>query len=112
MVVCLCQGVSDKKVRASIEAGARTRQQVTDACGAGDGCGTCHRTIKSLIVECRGSNATASRPAVPVGFGDTVPIHPLARSLTTLEATIGQLYPAIILARLVSLEVGRHTPRS
>lgn len=47
-----------------------------------------------------------------VGFGDTVPIHPLARSLTTLEATIGQLYPAIILARLVSLEVGRHTPRS
>ena len=71
MVVCLCQGVSDKKVRASIEAGARTRQQVTDACGAGDGCGTCHRTIKSLIVECRGSNATASRPAVPVGFGDT-----------------------------------------
>ena len=71
MVVCLCQGVSDKKVRASIEAGARTRQQVTDACGAGDGCGTCHRTIKSLIVDCRGSNATASRPAVPVGFGDT-----------------------------------------
>ena len=70
MVVCLCQGVSDKKVRASIEAGARTRQQVTDACGAGDGCGTCHRTIKSLIVECRGSNATASCPAVPVGFGD------------------------------------------
>jgi bacterioferritin-associated ferredoxin len=53
MVVCLCQGVSDKTVRASIEEGAHTRQQVTAACGAGDGCGTCHRTIKTLIVECR-----------------------------------------------------------
>lgn len=47
-----------------------------------------------------------------VGFGDTVPLHPLARSLATLEAAIGQLYPAIILARLVSLEVGRHATRS
>lgn len=53
MVVCLCQGVSEKTVRASIDDGARTRQQVTDACGAGDGCGTCHRTIKTIIVECR-----------------------------------------------------------
>jgi len=53
MVVCLCQGISEKSVRASIEEGARTRQQVTESCGAGDGCGTCHRTIKTLIVECR-----------------------------------------------------------
>ncbi len=70
MVVCLCQGVSDKKVRSSIEAGARTRQQVTDACGAGDGCGTCHRTIKSLIVECRGATAATARPGAPLVFGE------------------------------------------
>lgn len=68
MVVCLCQGVSDKSVRASIEAGARTRQQVTDACGAGDGCGTCHRTIKTLLVECR--RGAVSTPAAIV-YGDT-----------------------------------------
>lgn len=70
MVVCLCQGVSDKSVRASIEAGARTRQQVTAACGAGDGCGTCHRTIKSLIVECRG-DASRGRSTTPIVFGET-----------------------------------------
>ena len=38
------------------------------------------------------------------GYGDIVPVHPLAQSLCSLEAIIGQLYPAILLARLVSLE--------
>jgi hypothetical protein len=39
------------------------------------------------------------------GFGDITPIHPLARSLVMLEALIGQLYPAILIARLVTLEI-------
>ena len=38
------------------------------------------------------------------GYGDIAPVHPLAQSLCSLEAIIGQLYPAILLARLVSLE--------
>jgi ion channel len=44
------------------------------------------------------------------GFGDIVPIHPYARSLASIEAIIGQLYPAILLARLVTLELeNRHS---
>jgi hypothetical protein len=39
------------------------------------------------------------------GYGDIVPLHPVARSLATLEAVIGQLFPATLLARLVSLEL-------
>ena len=39
------------------------------------------------------------------GYGDIVPIHPLARSLCNIEAIVGQLYPATLLARLVTLEV-------
>jgi hypothetical protein len=39
------------------------------------------------------------------GFGDIVPIHPFARSLANLEAIIGQLYPATLLARIVTLEL-------
>jgi hypothetical protein len=43
------------------------------------------------------------------GYGDIAPVHPYARSLTNIEAIIGQLYPAILLARLVTLELGnRH----
>ncbi|MGB7076421.1 MAG: potassium channel family protein [Xanthobacteraceae bacterium] len=40
-----------------------------------------------------------------LGYGDIVPLHPLARSLANLEGVIGQLYPATLLARLVSLEI-------
>jgi hypothetical protein len=40
-----------------------------------------------------------------VGYGDIVPVHPIARSLANLEAIIGQLYPATLLARLVTLPV-------
>ncbi len=39
------------------------------------------------------------------GYGDIVPVHPIARSLAILEALTGQLYLAILLARLVSLEI-------
>jgi hypothetical protein len=40
-----------------------------------------------------------------VGYGDIVPIHPAARMFAILEALIGMLYPATLLARLVSLEI-------
>jgi hypothetical protein len=43
-----------------------------------------------------------------VGYGDVTPVHPAARSLALLEALTGQLYPAILLARLVTL----HTQES
>jgi hypothetical protein len=34
-----------------------------------------------------------------------VPVSPLARSLANLESVFGQLFPAILLGRLVSLHV-------
>jgi hypothetical protein len=42
-----------------------------------------------------------------VGYGDVTPVHPVARSLAVAEALTGQLYPAILLARLVSLATDR-----
>ena len=46
-----------------------------------------------------------------VGYGDVTPVHPMARSLAMLEALMGQLYPAILLARLVSLQPQQAAPR-
>ncbi len=46
-----------------------------------------------------------------VGFGDVVPAAREARALTILEALVGQLYPAIILARLVSLPTPENSPQ-
>ena len=40
-----------------------------------------------------------------VGYGDITPAHPLARSLAMAEALVGQLYPAILIGRLVSMEL-------
>jgi hypothetical protein len=39
-----------------------------------------------------------------MGYGDITPVYSLARSLANFEALIGQLYPAILIARLVSME--------
>jgi hypothetical protein len=39
------------------------------------------------------------------GYGDIAPIAPAARSLAMFESLIGQLFPSILLARLVSLEL-------
>lgn len=44
-----------------------------------------------------------------VGYGDILPVAQAARGLATMEALTGQLYPAILIARLVSLEIAsRH----
>jgi hypothetical protein len=39
------------------------------------------------------------------GYGDVSPVDPIARSLCNLEAIFGQLYPATLLARLVTLQL-------
>jgi CDP-diglyceride synthetase len=42
-----------------------------------------------------------------VGYGDITPVSRVVRALSILEALVGQLYPAVIIARLVSLEFVR-----
>jgi len=46
-----------------------------------------------------------------VGYGDLVPTHPITRNLAVFEALTGQLYLAILLARLVSLRTSNSQPR-
>lgn len=45
------------------------------------------------------------------GYGDITPVHPVARNLAMAEALVGQLYPAILLARLVTLHVDTQRSR-
>jgi hypothetical protein len=40
-----------------------------------------------------------------LGYGDILPVSPAARSLATMEGLIGQLYPAVLIGRLVSLQL-------
>jgi hypothetical protein len=43
-------------------------------------------------------------------YGDILPVHPVARSLATLESVTGQLFPATLLARLVALALQGRSP--
>jgi len=47
-----------------------------------------------------------------VGYGDITPVHPMVRSLSNLEALVGQLYPAILIGRLVAMELSSRQSRS
>lgn len=69
----------------------------------------------SFILPLEGAQGMQTRSALflyfsvvtltTVGFGDIAAVHPVARSLVMAEALIGQLYPAILLARLVTLQI-------
>ena len=72
MVVCLCQGVSEKQVREAIANGATTRKKITRACGAGAGCGGCHESIRDIIREHRAS-AVAKAPTDPARPSSVAP---------------------------------------
>lgn len=51
MIVCHCERISDKAIKASIRAGKRTLEQIGDHCGAGSECGGCVPAIVALIQE-------------------------------------------------------------
>jgi len=40
-----------------------------------------------------------------LGFGDITPTHPITRSFSVFEAVTGQLFIAVLLARLVAMSV-------
>lgn len=45
-----------------------------------------------------------------IGYGDLLPVHPIARSLSTFESVIGQLFPAILVARIIAQENKQRRP--
>ena len=47
-----------------------------------------------------------------LGYGDIVPVSPFARTFAALEAVIGQLYIAILIARLVGLHIAHSSGKS
>jgi hypothetical protein len=46
-----------------------------------------------------------------LGYGDITPLTPLARSLSSLEAVVGQLYIAVLIARLVGMHIAQKQSR-
>ena len=49
MIVCLCEAVSDRKVRDVIAGGCRTVPDIRRACGAGGSCGSCCPMLRDML---------------------------------------------------------------
>lgn len=49
MVICLCKGVTDGKLRWLVQNGATTLKQVVRTCHAGTDCGSCIFQVKDIV---------------------------------------------------------------
>jgi bacterioferritin-associated ferredoxin len=61
LIVCHCQGVSDRSIRQAVREGARSLRQVARVCRAGRICGGCHPVICEII-------SSEASEAAPVSF--------------------------------------------
>ncbi|MCK8679671.1 MULTISPECIES: (2Fe-2S)-binding protein [Streptomyces] len=78
--VCSCFGVTEKQVKQHAEAGACTPRQIASASKAGTDCGSCVRTIQSILGRgsCpRRELADRGRPVLTADAADTPVPQPL-----------------------------------
>ena len=51
ILLCHCNSIFEHEVRACIRKGARSVDEVAEACDAGTGCGSCRGTIETVLDE-------------------------------------------------------------
>lgn len=49
MIRCICHAVTDQALNEAVEKGARTMEDIENACGAGTGCGICRDEIRAIV---------------------------------------------------------------
>jgi bacterioferritin-associated ferredoxin len=72
LFACICNAVRVSEVDEVIAAGARTVEDVGDACGAGTGCGTCVPTLCARLA--RAADGTISPALASVASVETVAV--------------------------------------
>lgn len=69
MIVCVCRGVSDRRIRQEIENGASSIADLR-ACGIGDQCGSCHSMLKTMLAEAVAADARVASVATACACGE------------------------------------------
>jgi bacterioferritin-associated ferredoxin len=59
--VCLCNGITSAMVQEAIAGGARSTKQLAEQCGAGDVCGRCRHTLRTMIAAQTGDSGNHKR---------------------------------------------------
>jgi bacterioferritin-associated ferredoxin len=63
MIVCVCNNVSDRKIRQAVESGVTSMSQLRDELEIGTCCGKCHSCAKRVLRECMAADThSASQP--------------------------------------------------
>ena len=69
MIVCLCRGLGEHAIRATIARGGDTRERLAAICGAGDDCGGCSPTLDALLDEARDASYSGLAPQSSLEIG-------------------------------------------
>jgi bacterioferritin-associated ferredoxin len=69
MIVCLCRGLGEHAIRATIARGCDTRERLAAICGAGNDCGGCSPTLDALLDEARGASYSGLAPQSSLSVG-------------------------------------------
>lgn len=57
MYVCLCHGITDRRIREAAEQGASSLGELAAMTGCGTGCGSCGELAARLLIEHHQSSA-------------------------------------------------------
>ncbi|MFK7874021.1 MAG: bacterioferritin-associated ferredoxin [Oligoflexales bacterium] len=58
MFVCLCFGLSEKRLREVVAQGGSTLKELQSRCGAGSSCGSCIDDLKKVLSQPDSANDT------------------------------------------------------
>lgn len=64
MIICICEGVSDRTIRTEIDRGASSVAALRRRCGAGSGCGQCVCDLKQMIRSAKGDEHGTTSPGI------------------------------------------------
>jgi nitrite reductase (NADH) large subunit len=69
MIICQCNGISDRAIRKAVRDGASNRNDVVRACTAGMACGGCVPAIEEIIDAEQEQVARSSLTALELATG-------------------------------------------
>jgi bacterioferritin-associated ferredoxin len=51
MIVCICKNITEKQIKEEIKKGNDTIEKLQKACGVGDDCLRCLKSVKQILKE-------------------------------------------------------------
>lgn len=60
MIICVCEGVSDRRVREAVESGVSNLEGLRRHCRAGGDCGRCRADLRRMLRSQRDTRQQAS----------------------------------------------------